>query len=51
MMGVGLTTAYRLKILALVIPHSGLSVAAPATGGGWGPAVKTPTLVLAFGAV
>ena len=51
LMGVGLTTAYRLKILALVIPHRGLSVAAPATGGGWGPAVKTPTLVLAFGAV
>ena len=50
-MGVGLTTAYRLKILALVIPHRGLSVAAPATGGGWGPAVKAPTLVLAFGAV
>ena len=51
MTGVGLTTAYSLKILALVVPHRGLSVAAPATGGGWGTAVKTPTLVLAFGAV
>ena len=37
-------------MLALVLPHSGLSAAAPAAGGGWGTAVKTPTLVLAFGA-
>ena len=51
MMGVGLTTAYSIKILALVTPHRGLPRAAPATGGGWGLAVKTPTIVLAFGAV
>ena len=34
LIGVGLTTAYRLKMLALVIPHRGLSTAAPAAGGG-----------------
>jgi len=34
LIGVGLTTAYRLKILALVIPHRGVAVAAPVAGGG-----------------
>jgi len=50
LMGVGLTTAYSVKILMMVVPPAG-GAAAPCTGSvGAGPAVKGPTAALAVGA-
>jgi len=51
MLGVGLTTAYRLKMLALVGPARGLGQPLASVGGGWGPGTKAPTLALGVGAV
>ena len=50
LIGVGLTTAYSLKMLALVVPYSGLTRRTQAGGGGWSASVKAPTSVLAVGA-
>ena len=50
LMGIGLTTAYSLKILGLVLPVSGLQHPRLTVGGGWGRPVKGPTMALGVGA-
>ena len=50
LIGVGLTTAYSMKILMIVVPPAGAAAAPCAGGVGAGPAVKGPTAVLAVGA-
>ena len=50
LVGVGLTTAYSLKILGLVLPVRGQQSPSLAAGGGWGRPVKGPTLALGAGA-
>lgn len=50
LVGVGLTTAYSIKILSLVVPSSGQQRPAMMTGGGWGGMVKAPTTLLGVGA-
>jgi len=50
LVGVGLTTAYSLKILGLVLPVRGQQSPSLAAGGGWGRTVKGPTIALGAGA-
>ena len=49
-MGVGLTTAYSLKIMRLVLPVRGLLSPSVVVGGGWGRPVKGSTIALGAGA-
>ena len=50
LVGVGLTTAYSLKILGLVLPVRGQQSPSLTVGGGWGRPVKGPTITLGAGA-
>jgi len=49
--GVGLTTAYRVKMIALAMPGRGTDGAVALGGGGWGRRVKGPIHLLGLGAV
>ena len=51
LLGVGLTTAYRVKIMNLAMPRRGTDGAVATGGGGWGRRVKAPTHLLGLGAV
>jgi len=50
LVGVGLTTAYSLKIMSLVLPRSGVSAPRCSVAGGIGSAVKAPLSALGVGA-
>jgi len=51
LMGVGLTTAYRLKLIGLAVPASGQARPLALAGGGWGTRVKRPMRALGVGGV
>ena len=51
LLGVGLTTAYRVKMMNLAMPGRGTDGAAALAGGGWGRRVKAPIHLLGLGAV
>jgi len=50
LVGVGLTTAYSVKILGLVLPRGGAAGVPTVAGGGWGGTCKAPTYLMGVGA-